>query len=235
MISVRLTDAPGSYQEVLIDVQEVMINVYDSESDGWITLTDINKGVYNLLDFTNGMDTLIAEEMVPEGKISQMRLVLGDNNKVKIDDVYYNLATPSSQQSGLRFNIYAVISSGYTYKIWIDFDAEKSIVKEGNGSYSLKPVITTFTEATSGAIEGIVNPVGSKPYVSAISSDLDTFSTYADTLTGYFKIRALDEDTYTLLIEPLSEYAVKEIENINVTNGSTTNVGTINIEIIVPE
>ena len=235
MLSVRLTDAPAMYQEVLIDVQEVMINIYDSEEDGWITLNNVSTGVYNLLDFTNGMDTLIAEEMVPEGKISQMRLVLGSNNKVKINDVYYNLATPSSQQSGLKFNIHGVISSGYTYKIWIDFDAEKSIVEKGNGSYSLNPVIRTFTKATSGAIDGSINPVASKPIVRAISSELDTFSTYADTLTGYFKIQALNEGTYKLVIEPLTDYTGKEIEDVIVTNGSTTNLGTINIEIIIPE
>lgn len=227
-LSIRLTDAPAAYEEVLIDIQGVKINVND-EDEGWITLDDVETGIYNLLDFTNGVDTLLAEQELPAGKVSQMRLILGDNNKVKVDGQYHDLKTPSAQQSGLKLNIHADLVAGLTYRLWIDFDAGRSVVKKGNGTYSLKPVIRTFTEATSGAIQGIVNPKESKPYVMAITAVNDTFATFADTASGEFLIRALPEGTYKLDIRPVEGYQKKEIEDIDVVEGVVKDLGEIMI------
>jgi hypothetical protein len=229
ILSVRLTDSPAAYEEVLIDVAEVQINVSGDEN-GWQTLEGVNTGVYNLLDLTNGMDTLLVEQPLPAGTISQMRLILGQNNKVKVDGVYHDLATPSAQQSGLKFNIHATLLEGLTYKLWIDFDAGRSIVNKGNGTYSLKPVIRTFTEATSGAIEGIISPVSSECYIQAISTNNDTFSTYANKETGYFLLQALDAGTYEIEIEPIDGFIEKDIEDVEVTTGNKTNMGTITID-----
>ncbi|TLX76520.1 DUF4382 domain-containing protein [Labilibacter sediminis] len=230
VFSVRLTDSPAEYEEVLIDVQEIKINLSSEDDEGgWITLSDVNTGVYDLLELTNGVDTLLAEEMLSAGTISQMRLVLGDNNQLKKDGVYHPLDTPSGQQSGLKFNIHATLEPGLTYKIWIDFDAARSIVEKGNGTYSLKPVIRTFTEATSGAIEGNIIPVESRPYIHAITAENDTFSTYADEETGYFLIRALPEDVYKIEINPQEGYEQKVIEDIDVTIGNVYSLEDVTI------
>ena len=232
--NVYLTDAPGDYEEVLIDIREVRVHVDNADSTdegGWQTLENINEGVYNLLDFTNNMDTLLASDELPAGHISQMRLILGDNNQVKIDGVYHDLKTPSGQQSGLKLNIHADLEEDIEYDIWIDFDADKSIVKAGNsGIYILKPVIRTYTRATSGAIEGTVNPVGSRPYVMAVSSAHDTIGTPADTITGAFMLKGLTEGDYTVVFEPVTGYVKKTMEDVSVTFGVVTDLGTIEIE-----
>ncbi len=230
-LKIRLTDSPADYEEVLIDIEEVRVQ-FDSNGD-WITLDNVEAGIYNLLDFTNGTDTLLVDATLPEGTISQIRLVLGDENSVKIDGQYYDIKTPSAQQTGLKLNVHADLVSGITYKMWIDFDAGRSIVHKGNGSYSLKPVIRTFTEATSGGIKGMINPVESYPYIMAISESLDTFSTYADTASGYFLIRALPEGTYSLDVEPVEMYQEKEIEDISVSTGEVTDVGEITLDEII--
>src|SRR5258706_7796793 len=96
-LQVMLTDDPASYDAVYIDVQKVEIKVSpDTNSNsGWQTINVLRPGVYNLLKFSNGIDTLLAAADVPAGKISQMRLVLGDNNSVVIDSQSYPLKTPS--------------------------------------------------------------------------------------------------------------------------------------------
>ncbi len=48
-----------------------------------------NQGIYNLLEFVNGQDTLIVDEDIPSGYISQIRLVLGENNTVMVDSVVH--------------------------------------------------------------------------------------------------------------------------------------------------
>jgi len=230
-LELRLTDSPVSYDKVLIDIQDVKINVSDEDDEGgWRSIQDVNTGIYDLLKFTNGIDTLLGEHEMPAGRISQIRLVLGENNSVVIDGEEHALKTPSAQTSGLKLNVHAEMEAGITYRIWLDFDAGRSIVKKGNGTYSLKPVIRTFTEATSGAIKGLVTPVEAKPYIMAITSAQDTFGTFADTVSGDFLIRGLDEGNYKVVLKPVDEYNDKEIEDVGVVLGVVKDLGTIEIE-----
>jgi hypothetical protein len=51
------------------------------------------------------------------------------------------------------------ITGRYNVSCTFDFDANKSIVKLGNGGYKLKPVIRTVETAISGAIKGTITPI----------------------------------------------------------------------------
>src|SRR5687768_4491988 len=99
-LQVRLTDAPGDYEAVYIDLQGVEINASETsdETAGWVRLKNTQAGVYDLLKLTNGLDTLLASDMIPAGKIAQIRLILGDKNSVTVNGNSYTLKTPSSQQ-----------------------------------------------------------------------------------------------------------------------------------------
>lgn len=61
-IQFRLSDMPGDYQEVNINVVGVNIIVNDS-----LVELGTNQGVYNLLEFVNGRDTLLVDEEIPSG------------------------------------------------------------------------------------------------------------------------------------------------------------------------
>src|SRR5512133_914171 len=197
VLSFRLTDAPGPYDEVNIDVKGLEIIVNDT------TLSlDVNKGVYNLLDFVNGKDTLLVDGNVPSGRLSQVRLILGDNNTIKVGNDVFEMKTPSAQQSGLKLNVHADLYDGVAYQYTIDFDAEKSIVKTGNGKYILKPVLKVFTNSVSVAMKGVVSPVSAKPVIYAINSDLDSVSTHSDATTGNYMFKGLVAGKYKLFFEP---------------------------------
>lgn len=223
---IRLTDAPADYEEVLIDLQELWVNIAD-DSTGWTQLPLEVTGQIDLLELANGNDTVLFDDNFPSGKISQMRMILGGDNEIKVDGEYHDLKTPSAQQSGLKFNINTTLEAGVDYEMWIDFDAARSIVAKGNGQYSLKPVIKVFTEASGGSITGVVSPVDARPLVQAISSANDTTSTLADTITGLFLIRGLAAGTYTLEFVPDSMYNEMEIENVDVSVGMVTDVDTV--------
>lgn len=226
-VQVMLTDAPGDFEEVNIDIQDVQVNA-DSSSGGWKSLNNVNKGVYNLLKLTNGLDTLLGDIQLPEGKISQIRLILGDSNTVKVSGQTHAMKTPSAQQSGLKIQIHTSIKAGTNYKITLDFDAARSIVSTGNGSFNLKPVIRSVV-AESGAIKGVVSPAAATPAVTAASAT-DTVSTYADQLTGKFFLNGLTAGSYKVSFAPKTGYIAKDTSNINVTLGSVTDLGTIVIK-----
>ena len=218
-VVVRLTDAPGDYDAVNIDIQEVEVNT----NGGWRSL-DIIPGVYNLLELTNGLDTLMGSVDVPEGEISQIRLVLGDDNSIQVNGEVFDLSTPSAQQSGLKLNVHTELLGGITYTFLLDFDAARSIVKTGNGSYKLKPVIRVITEATSGALKGSVSIPESTPAVYAII-DLDTLGTsFADSTGAYF-IGGLPAGVYRVSFSPATGYTIPDITGVNVSVGNITDVG----------
>jgi hypothetical protein len=137
-VNVRMTDAPAIYDAVNIDLQEVVITGNDSTA---VTL-DVNAGIYNLLDFSNGVDTLIATGALEVSEVSQIRLILGPNSTIVVDGVSYPLSTPSAEQSGLKLQVNATLEAGVVYTILLDFDANKSIVVTGNNTYKLKPVVS---------------------------------------------------------------------------------------------
>jgi hypothetical protein len=115
-VQISLTDAPGDYQEVNVDIQGVEVHVGEDENSGWKSLA-VDKGVYNLLELTNGLDTLLGEIEIPAGKISQVRLILGDENTIKVNGEVFDLGTPSAQQSGLKLQVHQTLAEGITYKI----------------------------------------------------------------------------------------------------------------------
>ena len=227
-LEVRLTDSPGDYEEVNIDVQGVEIHRAEgNQSSGWVSL-GVKKGVYNILTLTNGLDTLLASSELPSGRVSQIRLVLGTNNSVKINGDVFPLDAPSSQKSGLKLNVQTQMSPGVSYVITLDFDAARSIVLNGNGGYKLKPVIRAITEATSGAIKGKVMPVEAFPAVFAIDGT-DTLATaYSDSL-GFFLLRAVPPGTYKVTFDPKAGYTPTQVEDVVVAVGAATDVGQVQI------
>lgn len=139
MFNVRMTDAPLGVEEVNIDLELVVLFGSGDNQDSIGLGT--NAGIYNLLDFQNGLDTLIASSMITLDTVKQVRLVLGEDNTIKVDGVLHDLKTPSAQQSGLKVKVDVPLDSLSIYDLILDFDADESVHQTGNGKYMLKPVI----------------------------------------------------------------------------------------------
>jgi hypothetical protein len=141
-MTVRMVDAPGDFQQVNVEVLQVQVN---HDGQGWLNLPT-NAGIYDLLTLQNDVSaTLVNVGVLPSGHLNQFRLILGDENNVMVDSLYYPLATPSAQQSGLKINLNTDFAPNTTYELLLDFDAEQSIVTQGTGAYSLKPVIKVLS------------------------------------------------------------------------------------------
>ena len=138
LFNVFMTDAPTNVEEVNVDLESVVIK---GNGGGDTIQLGTNAGIYNLLDFQNGIDTLIASSMVTVDTVTQVRLVLGEDNTIKVDGVLHDLITPSAQQSGLKVNVNLPLDSIDFYNLLLDFDAEESVIQQGNGNYMLKPVL----------------------------------------------------------------------------------------------
>lgn len=229
-MEVRMTDAPGDFEEVNIDIRSVQIHKEDTESEsGWLTLDNIHPGIYNLLDFANGRDTLLASANLPAGTISQIRLVLGNNNTLTLKDGRtVDLKTPSGQTSGVKVKINAELQEDVTYVVLLDFDAAKSIVARGNGQYNLKPVVRTITKAVAGGIKGKVTPAEYKPGIYVISTANDTIGGFANE-HGDFLIKGIKAGTYTVKFYTQDNAHDKTIENVSVSQDQIKDLGVVEL------
>jgi len=233
-ISVKLVDGPGDFDNVFVEVVDVMVKVNDDSEDdsGWVSLDPINTGVYDLLDLTGGVNVLLVDDFqIPSGMLNQIRLVLGDDNTVVIDGETFPLNTPSAQQSGLKVKVNEVLEPGFTYDFVLDFDVEQSIViAGGSGNINLKPVIYASAELSSGIIEGAVTPFDFQT-VASVMVDGEEVSAYTDD-TGVFMLYGVPAGTYTVTLtpDPTSGYAPTTVENVLVVNGQVTNIGTVELQ-----
>lgn len=142
-LQIRLTDGPGDYEEVNVDIKDVKVKFNDDtlSNDGWVDL-NVNAGVYDLLRLQNGIDTVLASgNNIPRNAIlREIRIYLGTNNTVKINGQVYPLVLNSGDQPKLKIKVAKKIQATFE-SVVIDFDAGLSIKQEGNGKYRLIPVI----------------------------------------------------------------------------------------------
>jgi len=234
-ITIKLVDAPGDYDQVFVDIEDVMIKMNDDgDGEGWVS-TGATGGEYDLLTLTGGQQAILVDDYeVLAGELSQIRLVLGDDNYVVKDGEQFDLKTPSAQQSGLKLKVNQEVEGGYLYAFVLDFDVEKSIVNAGNsGNIILKPVINASLEAASGILQGVVSPSDFPSEVSVVV-DGQTITTYATPENGgAFMLYGVYGGTYDLTITPEagSGYATKVI-SVEVINGQIVDLGTIELELL---
>ena len=237
-VNIFLIDAPADYDEVWVEVLGVEIlpkGGNESNESAWINLPyEKNDQKINLLSLTGGASEHLGEVEVPAGEISQIRLLLGDDNYIMQNGQRLELKTPSAQQSGLKLKVDKPLNPGISYDLVIDFDASRSIVKAGNsGQYILKPVLRVVAEA-SATIEGTVLPLEAGPVVVSAIIEEDSVGTFADD-NGLFVIRGLRSGNYTLVFTPNEGYQEKVVEDIITELGQVTKLDLVELEEVVEE
>ena len=256
-LSVSLTDAPAcGYDAVYVTVSKVRVHQSSSADDhaaGWSDITLDPPRKINLLDFNDPTQPVHVEPLgitaIEAGHYTQLRLVLvpntnpnrpansvvlsGDPSKTEIP-----LDTPSGIQSGIKLIHEFTVASGQRVDLLLDFDACKSVVLTGNGTYKLKPVINVIPFVLNG-IDGFLS-VGLFPQqtnvnhivVSAQVQGEVVRSTMPNAVTGEFLLGHLDPGTYDVVITGINSpvntcCATVVIAGVPVANStSITNIST---------
>ena len=237
-----MVDKAADYKEVNVDIQGISVHTNgdaDETDAGWVDLTGSDVGVKNLLDYTGGTELTLVDTEFPAGKISQIRLKLGQNNTV-ISDAEYPLKTPSGQQSGLKLQVHEDLAAGITYEFKLDFDASKSVIHNGADNYILKPVIRVITEAKGGAIQGSVTPAEQNVLISVMEGDLVVATTYAPIDKSTYIFSGIDAGTYSIKFEPSAPedgsddpiYLPETIDDVVVKTGAVTTVDPIELMLV---
>lgn len=203
-LGVSLTDAPAcGFDAVNVTVSKVRVHQSASANEndaGWseITLNPTRK--INLLNLINGALESLGQTPLPAGHYTQLRLVLVPNtgstvaNSIVVSGTTPEIAidTPSAVQSGIKLINEFDVATGQRVDLVLDFNACKSIVTRGNGTYALKPVIQVIPTLLNG-IDGFIDTalLASHVTVSAQQNGVVIRSTSPNTTTGEFFLARL--------------------------------------------
>jgi Domain of unknown function (DUF4382) len=226
-LKIMLTDDPSIiFDSIFLDIQRVEVKVERvNGSEHWDTLS-IRAGIYNILRFRNGLDTLLAVGYVPDGEIEKIRITLGNNNSVVLNGVSIPLFLHNNQHQ-IIVNIDGDVDhlDPDHLRLWLDFDGHGSI-RFHNGRLELDLHIGHFSHHNSGELEGKIRPSDAFPVLVRAVSGTDTLIAIPEH-DGEFKIRGIRSSTVNLIITPSNGYRDSVITNIPIRRGDETEIGTI--------
>jgi len=248
-VNIYLTDDPSLvFDQLWLDVQKLEIKAEDdsqskretehqdevddndkrgNSSGGWITV-NINPGVYDILKFRNGLDTLFARTSFPAiQQLKKLRITLGSKNSITFNGVNVPLTLKGNDNFiVIKTEASSVnINSGGLSNFWIDIDAARSVNRHGN-DFELKPSVKLFSKETTGRIEGSVLPKEANALVMAVNGT-DTASAKPGQ-EGEFKFTGLKPGAYSIIYHAVSgNYNDTTIRNIIVKTNEDTRLPNI--------
>ena len=149
----------GEYLEVNIDISRIEGHIAGDEEEGedegyWKILQSWTPGKVVDLKKAEDVSILLASLDLEPNKYTQLRIFLNEAWLVLAgEEERIPLTIPSSAQTGIKLNHPFEIVAGSITKLTIDFDADKSVIKTGNGKYLMKPVIGLSSETYSSGEE----------------------------------------------------------------------------------
>lgn len=154
-IEMHLTDAPGDFESVWVNISSVAVE----SADGWIDLTS-QPQKFDLLTLQNDVTAALGGATLAAGTYGQLRMIV-DQASVVVAGEEFPLSIASGAQTGIKINLDQAFEENMTYAITLDFDAAKSVKTTGAG-YLMTPVIMVKdflatpmpVDDTSGAGEG---------------------------------------------------------------------------------
>jgi hypothetical protein len=252
-LALYLTDGPGLFDKVLIDIKSVKVlvdtsadtrrhdtcdwdrrGIDDHKNDSSFVWHDlgIKAGIYDLLQLRNGADTLLADANISKGSIRLIKIEVGTNNSLVKDSITYPVSLPAGAPNYILIKMKGHEFEEYLpgrNRLWLDFDVARSIVQSSNGTFFLRPVFHFFVKRTSASIVGKITPQRDAKSVLTIFNATDT--AYAlPTPDGYFAVRGLKDGTYSVFVNATSPYIDTTITNVVVNAPKETSIGVITLK-----
>ena len=129
-ITVNLKSNLSDYDDVYFDIEDVQIKVKEDGSlpNAWMSLNTINTGTHNVSELRSDSQLLLVDHFeVNPTYIYEVRLVLGDNNFMNVNDVLVNLDITSSGNGTPSNLIKRDFEASYIYQLEINIDLDESV------------------------------------------------------------------------------------------------------------
>ena len=138
-VNANMKSMPSSnYQAVKVEVTEIQIH---NDATGWEVI-DVPDQIYDLQLLQN--DAALGSVKMESGNVTQVRMILGDENSIIVNGVSYPLMLSSQDESGLKLNISQKLERDRIYTLVFEFDVNQSVVVTENNTYKLRPVLRAW-------------------------------------------------------------------------------------------
>ena len=166
-LSVAITDAPAcGYDHVYVTIKRVRVHESAAATEsgsGWQEITPALPIKVDLLSLSNGIVLTLGKMPLTAGVYHQLRLVLAENTPgnmvnaiVPAGGSMQPLDTMNTLHNGLTMINPITINPQAHTELVLDVDVCRSIVQRGDGSYGLRPVLSSTEMDSSGGITGYV-------------------------------------------------------------------------------
>jgi hypothetical protein len=136
-VNANMKSIPSSnYQAVKVEVTEIQIH---NDATGW-EIIDVPDQIYDLQLLQNNATVALGNIKMETGTITQVRMVLGNENSIMVNGVNSPLSISSQDETGLKVNVSQKLERDRTYTLTLELDVNQSIVSENN-TYKLRPVL----------------------------------------------------------------------------------------------
>jgi len=166
-LNLSITDAPVDQSDIAgvwLTITEIQYHMNDSE---WMTFEEFEgPQEFNILELVNGESELLGSFEMEAGIYTQLRFILDapefggpdmTNPGCYIefnDESQAPLFVPSGHESGWKAVGQFRVPSNGEVSVTADFDARKSVFRNGAGKYILKPTIRLVIDDQAGQIAG---------------------------------------------------------------------------------
>lgn len=234
-LQLSLIDAPLTADEINVTITSVQVHEAGS---GWQTVKEFDPPLeVNLLQYASGQSLLLADEPLGAGHYTMVRLFLSAAEIVIGSDTY-PVDLTNVEQTGVKCNGEFTVETGQLLALTLDFNAGRSFVDTGGGTYIIHPVMTMAPDLDAAQANGIVQFEGLTTVPDGVTVNLyttdhpgeeDFLIAGADVSTadGSFKFGLVAQGTYDLQVYQ-GTTAVKTVEDVVITAPST-DLGTITV------
>lgn len=252
-LTLYLTDGPGFFDSVLVDIKSVKVlvdtskNTRGHDDNDWDDVGDregrnpkhsdsslvwqnlnIAAGIYDILHLRNGLDTVLAATSIPKGAIRLLKIEIGTNNSLVKNHISYPLLLPHNFPGYVLIKLRGDECEEYMtgkIRLWLDFDVNRSIVQGYNNEFYLRPIFHFFIQRTTASLSGRVTPMEAQPVLTLFNGKDTAYA--LPNREGYFRMRGLKDGSYSLFVNASNGYKDTTLTGVTIAAPNNTSVGTI--------
>lgn len=208
LVNIRLIDAPGDFDEAWVEIRGVEIlqgRSRESTGANWLYLEyqQPNQQV-DISKLVGGGILLLGRAEIPDGTISKIKLVLGEDHYLVRNGRRISL-TLDARESEIELDVNYELENSFSYDVYLDFDLGRSVKSTSDSTrFILSPTVRSFVRYQTSEIGGTIRQEDAWPVIYAIQGK-DTLSTLTNA-RGDYTFMGLKEGKHTVLIQPRPPY-----------------------------
>ncbi|BAO75359.1 DUF4382 domain-containing protein [Winogradskyella sp. PG-2] len=144
-ITVKLKSITEEHNKVYLDIEDVQLRISESPSNGWVSLNAINSGTHNVCDLRSDAELMLADNFeIASTFIYEIRLVLGDNNFIDLNNTLHSLDVTSLGNATPSNIVTTELIKHRFYNVTIEIDIDNSVsYNEDENMMILNPKLYT--------------------------------------------------------------------------------------------